>query len=234
MELCRLLNLYSLKYMSKNSKHRFNRKYDARKPYKFIYIFTEGERTEPNYFRSKKKEIAAEIRRKNIKIEIKGRGYNTLSLVDFALEFIEREKIKIDDSKNTDECWVVFDKDNFKQHFDNAINKAKTNNLKVAYSNECFEVWYLLHFSFFQSAISRNFYKQKLTDNLRESTNNKKIEYRKNSENIYSIIKNKEKDAIRNAKKLLDSYKNEKSFLKKNPSTTVYLLVENLNRLKEE
>ena len=220
--------------MSKKSINKLERRYGGKKLSKFIYIFTEGKETEPNYFKSKKKEIEAEIRRKNIRIEIKGIGYNTLSLVDFALEFIEREKIKIDDSKNSDECWVVFDKDDFEQHFDNAINKAEANNLRVAYSNECFEVWYLLHFSFFQSAISRNFYEEKLTDNLRKFTNNKKIEYRKNSEDIYSIIKNKEKDAIRNAKKLLGSYKNEKSFSKKNPSTTVYLLVENLNRLKKE
>lgn len=220
--------------MSKKSKYKLERRYGGKKQYKFIYIFTEGEKTEVNYFESKATEIKTEIRRQrrweDIKIEIIGTGRNTLDLVGHVLNFIEEENIKT----SSDECWVVFDRDDFDKDFDNAINKAKANNLKVAYSNECFEVWYLLHFSFFQSAISRNLYKQKLTDNLREFTNNKKIEYRKNSEDIYSIIKSKEKDAIRNAKKLLNMHKNEKSFSKKNPSTTVYLLVEDLNKLKRE
>lgn len=51
--------------MSKNFK--FKRKYDTRLEYRFIYIFTEGKKTEPNYFESKKKEIEAEIRRKKSK-----------------------------------------------------------------------------------------------------------------------------------------------------------------------
>ena len=220
--------------MSKKSTNKFERKYGGKKLYKFIYIFTEGEETEVNYFESKKKEIEGEIRRKNIKIEIKGKGYNTLSLINFTLGFIKKENIKINDSKNSDECWVVFDKDDFNKDFDNAINKAEANNLKVAYSNECFELWFLLHFSFYNVASGGKDYNSKLTDNLRKFTGDKKIKYEKNLENIYSLIKGKEGDAIRNAKKLLNMHKDEKSFLKKNPSTTVYLLVENLNKLKDQ
>ncbi|MCK5460350.1 RloB domain-containing protein [Candidatus Parcubacteria bacterium] len=220
--------------MSKKLECKLNRKYDTRKQYKFIYIFTEGEKTEVNYFESKKKEIETEIRRQNIKIKIAGTGYNTLKLVNFAIEFIKERNIKIDNSENSDECWVVFDKDNFDQHFDNAIIKAGVNNLEVAYSNECFEIWFLLHFIPLSSAISRKDYILKLTDNLKKLTGNSKIRYSKISKDMYLLLKDTEKDAIRNAKKLLNMHKNEKSFSKKNPSTTVYLLVENLNKLKKE
>ncbi len=203
---------------------RFKRNVPKRKQYSFIYIFTEGTKTEPIYFESKK----SEIRRNDIKIEIKGSGYNTVSLVDYVLDFIKENKIDL----TIDECWVVFDKDDFVEDFDNAINKAETNDLKVAYSNEAFELWFLLHFSFMSSAIGRKDYNKKVTENLRRLTGNKKYKYSKTT-GIYSLIKDRESDAIKNAKKLLKQHTGEKSFLKKNPSTTVHLLVERLNKLKK-
>lgn len=208
--------------------NRFNRKDGARKENKIIYIFTEGEGTEPIYFKSKKKEIEKEIRRKGIKIEIKGIGFNTLSLVDFAMSYVENEKIDL----TLDDCWIVFDKDDFDKNFDNAISKAQTNGLKVAYSNEAFELWFLLHFSFMDSAIGRADYNNKLTENLKKISGNKNYKYDKVN-NIYPLISNKESDATRNARKLLKQYDGETSFSKKNPSTTVHLLVEDLNKLKD-
>lgn len=211
--------------MSKKLNHR---PYNTRKPYKFIYIFTEGEKTEVNYFESKRKEIEEEIRRKDIKIKIKGRGRNTLSLVNFAINYIENERINL----KIDDCWIVFDKDDFDKHFDEAIKKAQDDGFKVAYSNIKFELWLLLHFNFINNAIEKKDYDKKITENLKKIIGDKKYKYDKTVD-IYPLIKNKEKDAIRNAKKLLEIHKNEKSFLKKNPSTTVHLLVEELNGLKQ-
>lgn len=217
--------------MNKKSNYRFGRKYDTRKEYKTIYIFTEGEETEPNYFNFKKNEIetGGRFKRKKIKIEIEGKGDNTVSLVNKVLNFIEEKNINL----KIDECWVVFDKDDFDKNFDNAINKAESNNLKVAYSNESFELWYILHFNLLTSAISRKDYIQKLTNNLRDLTGDKKIKYSKTSKDTPALINSKEKDAIQNAKKLLIQHKKEKSFVKKNPSTTVHKLIENLNKLKD-
>ena len=177
--------------------NRFKRNQNNRKPYSFIYIFTEGEKTELVYFKFKK----GEIRRNDIKIEINGKGYNTTSLVDFALNFIKKEKIDL----NIDECWVVFDKDDFNKNFNEAINKAEKNGLKVAYSNESFELWFLLHFNLMNSAIGRNDYNNKITENYRKITKDKKYKYDKVASvlPLVDLIKNKELDAIRNAKKLL-------------------------------
>ena len=53
-------------------------------------------------------------------------------------------------------------------------------------------------------------------------------EYQKNSETIYEELKSKQQDAIKHAKRLLIEYdrSNPES---DNPSTTVHLLVEELN-----
>jgi hypothetical protein len=210
---------------------KFNRRENTRKEKKIIFIFAEGEKTEPIYFEYKKKKIETEIRRKGIKIEIKGTGRNTLSLVDFAINYINNEKIDL----TLDDCWVVFDKDDFNEDFNRAISKAQKNGLKVAYSNEAFELWFLLHFSFMNSAINRSDYNNKLTKNYSKLTGDKKYKYdkTKNVLQLIEIIKSKESDAIRNAKKLIKQYNGEASFLKKNPSTTVHLLVEDLNKLKD-
>jgi len=211
-----------------NKRIDLTRKYQTRKPYKTIYIFTEGEKTEVNYFHEKRKEIEKIIRRKNIRIEIEGKGFNTESLVDYAIEYIEQNRLD-----DTDECWVVFDKDDFNKTFNSAIIKAEKNNLKVAYSNESFELWFLLHFCYLNTAITRKDYISKLTPYLRGITGDSKMTYEKNAINIYSIIKKNEENAIKYAKKLLKEYSQERSYMKKNPSTTVYLLVESLNHLKE-
>ncbi len=206
---------------------RFKRNAPTKKQYSFIYIFTEGGKTEPIYFESKR----SEIRRNDIKIEIKGNGYNTMSLVDYVLVFIKENKINL----TIDECWVVFDKDDFDKDFDNAINKAEKNSLKVAYSNEAFELWFLLHFDFMDSAITRQVYNKKIEENYRKLTKDKKYKYDKVASvlPLVILIKNKESDAIKNAKRLLKQFDGKKSFSKKNPSTTVHLLVERLNKLKK-
>ncbi len=204
-----------------------DRKRDTRKLYKTIYIFTESKGTEPIYFKSKKKEIEEYIRRKLIKVEILKMGKSTLSLVNKVVKYISANKIETDKS----ECWVVFDRDSFNKDFDIAINKANKKGIKVAYSNECFELWLLLHFDFVNSSISRRAYISKLTKKLqKQNKNNKK--YTKTL-NIYPLIKKNEITAIRNAKELLKIYKKEKSYLKKDPSTTVHLLVESLNKIKK-
>ena len=189
---------------------RFKRKVGRKKEYSFIYIFTEGQKTEPTYFRFKKKQIEDEIRQKRIKIEINKKykgGYNTISLVDLAIKFISDDKNSF--NPKIDECWVVFDKDDFDKDFDNAINKAEAKGLKVAYSNEAFELWFLLHFNFMESAIKRNVYNTKIEENYQKETGNRRYRYDKSKAvlPLINLIKNREKDAIRNAKNFYNNLK---------------------------
>jgi len=54
-------------------------------------------------------------------------------------------------------------------------------------------------------------------------------EYKKNSQTIYEELKDKQQDAIKYAKRLLQEYEPSNPETD-NPSTTVHLLVEELNR----
>lgn len=141
-------------------------------------------------------------------------GYNTIRLV--------REAIRLRKQDDYDEVWCVFDRDSFPaQDFNRAIELAKQSNMKVAYSNEAFEIWYLLHFHYHDSATSRDLYKDMLTDWLG-------FEYKKNDPNMYELLESRQQDAIRNAERLLNSYDPHRP-ADDNPCTAVHHLVQALN-----
>jgi hypothetical protein len=181
---------------------------------KRFFIVCEGEKTEPNYFKKFSVDVDIQLS--------KGEGKDTKSLVEKAIEL--KNGLKSDER---DRVWCVFDRDRNDQNphdaknFNAAINLAQTNGIKVAYSNDAFELWYLLHFHYYNTGISRKDYKNMLTNQLGH-------EYKKNSETIYEELKDKQENAIKNAERLLKEYTcpNPET---DNPSTTVHLLVEELN-----
>ena len=165
---------------------RFKRKQSTREPKTVIHIYTEGEKTEPNYFNA----IKNELRVNEIDIKVIGLGDHTDSLVKRVIEM----KNGISKTDEESEWWVVFDKDDH-SGFKQAIEMAESNDIKVAYSNECFELWFILHFEYLQSAITREDYNRKLTELLEQK-------YDKTNSDIYRLIKDKESTATENAKKL--------------------------------
>lgn len=204
--------------MSKKSSSRskidyYNRKDKTRR---WFLIVCEGEKTEPNYF--KKFPVNTRV----INLDIRGEGKNTRSLVDKAIEL--KNSSEYDESNR---FWCVFDRDingrnsNDAQNFNAAMTLAKNNGIKVAYSNDAFELWYLLHFDFHNAGISRQRYQNMLTNKLGH-------EYKKNSETIYEELKSRQQNAIKHAKRLLQEYEPPNPETD-NPSTTVHLLVEELN-----
>ena len=94
--------------------------------------------------------------------------------------------------------------------------------MRVAYSNESFELWYLLHFSYSDACLTRRGLITRLTVLLGHP-------YRKNSETMYGELEHRVADAIQNAERLLDQYQ---PLVPANvdPSTTVHLLVRELLR----
>ena len=183
------------------------RKVDTREVRQRFLIICEGEETEPNYFKS--------FRVPKLVIDAKGLGVNPSQLVE-----------KTKDLQNQDEydqVWCVFDRDSFpEQDFNNAIQSALKEGFNVAYSNEAFEIWYILHFQYLNTSIHRSRYRQKLTKLLG-------FEYEKNSESMYDILLDKQQDAIKNSIRLLKE-NNAHSPARNNPSTTVHLLVQELNK----
>lgn len=194
--------------LKRSSRGYSERKVETRELRERFLIVCEGEKTEPNYFKSFP--VPKDV------IDIHGLGANTTSLVKEAI------KLKNKDG-DYDQVWCVFDRDSFtKQNFNAAISMAKAQGIQVAYSNEAFELWYLLHFHYYHTAMSRKRYGTMLTQLLG-------YEYQKNSETIYEKLENRQKDAIRNSRKLLEQYDPPNPECD-NPSTTVHLLVEQLNR----
>jgi hypothetical protein len=184
------------------------RKVDTKEVRQRFLIVCEGEKTEPNYFRSFRvpKDVA--------EIDVKGVGENPSKLVNSAKDLKEQE--------DYDQVWCVFDRDSWTpEDFNNAIRNAENQGFKVAYSNEAFELWYVLHFEFLNTGIPRNDYLQKLSLLLNQK-------YQKNSEKIYDELFDKQPTAIRNAINLLNQY-DPHIPARDNPSTTVHLLVQELN-----
>jgi hypothetical protein len=186
-----------------------SRKVNTKEVKQRFLIVCEGAKTEPNYF--KKFRVPKSV----IEIDVQGVGENPSRLVQSAI------KLKAEADEEYDQVWCVFDRDDWPpQDFNNAIDTAKSNNLKVAYSNEAFELWYVLHFEFLNTGIPRDDYIKKMTKLLGKK-------YQKNSDTIYDELINKQAIAIRNAEKLLAFY-NPSSPGQDNPSTTVHLLVKEL------
>ncbi|WP_191014029.1 RloB family protein [Treponema zioleckii] len=134
-----------------------------------------------------------------------------------------------------DECWIVIDRDavEFKgkgfgghteENFNQAISEAEKKNVKVAFSNPCFELWIVLHFEYRDTESSRddiqNKALEKINSLLPQKDKLKNVDELKNFEELYSVLKDKTSLAIKFAKKL-----SENEVKKKKPSTTVHKLV---------
>ena len=194
----------------KNLRGYSSRKVNVREIKQRFLIVCEGEKTEPKYFEK--------FRVPKTVINVKGVGENPSRLVQSAIK-LKEEAIKADEGY--DQVWCVFDRDDWPpQDFNSAIHKAENHDLKVAYSNEAFELWYVLHFEFLNTGIPRDDYCKKMTKHLGKK-------YQKNSDIIYDELINKQPTAIRNAERLLASY-DYSTPGQDNPSTTVHLLVKEL------
>ena len=181
-------------------------------------IVCEGEVTEPEYFNA--------FRLTSANVKAVGKGMNTISLVNEAIVIKEQEKRK---GRSYDQYWVVFDKDNFADSdFNAAIQKAQGNGFKVAYSNQAFEYWYLLHFNLYQGAIHRSRYADMLTNLL----GFKYGKSRGDSMKVFNIIYPKTLIAIDNAKKVISQFDGSNP-AKEESSTTVCDLVEQLLKYTE-
>ena len=113
-------------------------------------LVCEGTNTEPSYFNALKFKTAT--------IEAVGEGYNTISLV--------RRADQLAKTRVFDEVWCIFDKDDFPDHdFNQAISLAQSRGFRVAYSNQAFEYWLLLHFNDHQGgSLHRKHYADLIND----------------------------------------------------------------------
>ena len=201
----------------------------------FYLIVCEGEKTEPNYFSSLKQSLPKGVLELT-QIDIDGTGKNTLSIIEEAKKLRKRYEGKY--LRKIDKVWAVFDKDSFpSRNFNNAINKGEHSRPKIncAWTNEAFELWYLLHFSYYNTGLSRRQYQKLLEKEITKASNKKGYKYIKNSTEMHTLLNlfGNQDFAISNAEKLEKLY-NDRSFSNHNPCTKVHLLIKELKKLREE
>lgn len=168
-------------------------------------VFTEGE-TEEGYFKKFK------VRCKTI------RGGNALHIVEEAI--LQKKNVK----KHHDQYWVVFDKDDTSlSDFLKAIQLTEKHKIKVAYSCEAFEVWWLFHFMQIKAPIQRKEYEKKIKYYLKNYS--ERAKGLAQGELMWRLLNNKINEGISNAKEAHQKFILPKEAFDQS-ITTVYELVE--------
>ena len=190
---------------------------------KRFLIICEGENTEPYYFKSFPV-VTAEVKAFGI-------GRSKTSLVEYAIFLVGQEK---PDPER--EVWIVFDMDYDpskdepmqRNDFNQAVQKAETKGFRVAYSNDAFELWFVLHYQLLEAALTR-------TEYYKQISNHWGISYERYGKGvkfcreIYQQLQNNQDSAIRHAERLHQQQLGNQP-ADQNPCTTVYQLVMELNK----
>ncbi len=186
-------------------------------------IVCEGTKTEPNYFNALFDYINSKYGKK-INCVVKGTGKNTKGVVKSVDEFF---RFSDDLVSSTDipygKVFTVFDKDDFSDSdFNSAIKMSEQKGYITLWSNQCIELCFILHFEYFHSNCSRKDYIKKLNKILSEK-------YEKNGR-IFDLLGQltNVQTALKNSKKLFDSYKKEQTPSKKAPCTTIFRLFDEI------
>lgn len=193
------------------------------RPERFLVV-TEGTKTEPYYFEGFRKRINAGYHGEYVTLRVCGVGDNTVSLFERA------KAIAIADPDGFTQVWVVYDKDSFPSRDFNAVAErcvsASDGSVvyHAAWTNEAFELWYILHFAYVDSALDRGSYEPILTRHLRAEGLGK---YEKNRADMFDILEDRMSAAISNAERLEESNRGVTP-ADSNPGTAVHLLVKEL------
>ena len=213
----------------KRRKERRQRRSEFKNPKANSFlIITEGERTEPLYFKGLQKLIEEQVGgRVDVveipMIDIRGQGCSTGKLIEKTEQIVKEARVIYQN------IWVVFDKDDF-DDFDEAIRIGESKGYSIAWSNQSFEYWLYLHFAYSDTALHRDDWNEKLNEIFQEYQLGDGV-YRKNYENIFELVDSfgGSDTAIKHVKRRMAQYKrDEQKPSEFEPGTTVYELVEKL------
>lgn len=153
-----------------NWKKKRRQEYLEKKEFRY-YIFCEGQATEPKYFQGFKRYIEDNpIYRDMVLIEIEGCQAETMRVIGKAEEYVRENKI------TKGQIWCVYDKDSFpSSDVNGVVQRAEVLNQKnpdiqyhAAWSNECIEFWFMLHFAYYTANNHRSEYKKFLNEKFQE------------------------------------------------------------------
>ena len=186
-------------------------------------IVTEGTETEPAYFGAVK-DMINHTYPDRVQLVVHGLGDNTLSL-------LKKAKALAASSANVyKHVWVVYDTDDFPaDRVNQTVDLCKEESTEetayhAIWSNQCIELWFLLHFSFMQSDIHRSSYGPKLSEFMNARHLGK---YEKNRKDLFAILFPYIDSAIVNAKKL-ETINSGRQPSDSCPGTVVHYLIEKL------
>lgn len=180
-----------------------------------VLIACEGGETEPGYFAALKRNL----RLPGVTILGKEIGPAPINVVDSA---IDARRAGQRSGEPFDAVWCVFDRDSHSS-FAQAVDKARSNKLRIAISVPCFEFWLLLHYE----------YTSRPCDDFDDLRKNKLAihlpDYDKAQTDWDQVLSGLEQ-AKSHAERLRSSQEHEPEHT--NPSTNVDELVTYLQRLK--
>ena len=187
-------------------------------------IASEGTETEPQYFGAIQRIINSKYRDR-IQLKVEGIGDNTVNLLMKARQYVQNNGIVFK------HVWIVYDTDDFPaENIDMVAQLCEEYSAQgetiyhAVWSNQCVELWYLLHFMYMDTDIDRSRYWPKLSDWLK---NIGAGGYEKNRPDMYEVLRPYMDIAIANAKRL-DKQNEGRKPSESAPGTKVYELVEML------
>ena len=215
---------------SRNRKSDLNQKWmgrraDRRRPIQPEYhlIVTEGEKTEPLYFEPIRRTINRQYRER-IQLKVCGRGGNTL---DLFCKAYQQARSSVNGCRHV---WIVYDTDDFPAaDVDRTARLCEQRSTDVTqfhaiWSNQCFELWFLLHMGFFHADIHRREYPPKISRWLMK---NHYGAYTKTRTDMYAILRPYLDRAMDNAERLSRLNAGKKPS-ESSPGTQMHLLMKKL------
>lgn len=227
--------------MARNKRHNFKsfsslkRKENSLETPKLFIVACEGEKTEPNYLNSLFDWLKQEYRiAQGSFIIVSHQHSDPCGVLQDLLSAPEYSDL-------FDEKWIVIDRDEVmvtkkgssghtKENFCKAIMAAKDKGVKVAWSNLCFELWFVLHFNYRDTACDRKEIQENAKNLLTANgilSSEESINNMKSKTNLFNALLPYRETAIRNAIRLMQNRMNEKPE-NCNPGTTFHELVQSL------
>jgi hypothetical protein len=159
-------------------------------------------------------------------VEIVGEGAEIVSVVDATIRRMEERAAEAEESNQRvpfDEAWCVVDTERRIDNpsWEHGVDRADAKDLKLAWSNPCFEYWLLLHFEL----IGRSFNGYAP---IRPFINRHIRRYEKSGD-YFQQLAPRVPTAIEHSKRIHRSqWQDTPKFIDCNPATTVHELVERL------
>lgn len=193
------------------------RRVPAKSQKRSFLIFTEGEKTEPGYLRHR-----YQASRSLVTIEFGGRD-QPVRIVDAAIAALkdERRAARRAEGRPYDEVWCVFDDDD-RPGIGELRERAEHAGVRVAVSNPCIELWFVLHWADQAAHIDGKAAQRLASDHLRCG--------KVLSAAALETLDTGYSDAVERGKALDAMHQRNLSAPGTNPSTSVFRLTESMRQ----